>query len=101
MARSAMRAGVAVAESLSLAGFGSTGALDCRVAVLVAAPAAVTRTSIASVSLAVTGSAPTVQTPVPASYVPCDADARTNDTLAGNRSRIAALVAGLGPRLVM
>ena len=67
MARSAMSAGVAVAESLSFAGFGSTGALDCRVAVLVATPAAVTRTRIVSVSVAVTGSAPTVQTPVPGS----------------------------------
>src|SRR5262245_1146959 len=43
---------------------------------------------------------PSVQSPVAASYVPCDAVAERNVSPAGSRSLTVALVAGLGPRLV-
>ena len=100
IARSATSCGVAVADALSFSGFGSTGALAWRVAVLVTAPSAVTRPVIDSIWVPVAGIAPTVQRPLTESYVPCDAVADSKVTLAGSTSLIVTLVAALGPRLV-
>src|SRR6187402_2191352 len=58
---------VSVALAASFAGFGSTGALDTRVAVFTSGPVCVTRPVSVSVAVRVTGSAPTVQAPVTAS----------------------------------
>ena len=100
IARSATSCGVVETEALSFSGFGSTGALDWRLAVLVAGPSAVTRPVIDSVWVAVAGMAPTVHRPLTESYVPCDAVADSKATLAGSTSLTVALVAALGPRLV-
>ena len=58
---------VSVALAASFAGFGSTGALDRRVAVFTSGPGCVTRPVSVSVAVRVTGSTPTVQAPVLAS----------------------------------
>ena len=62
--RSATTEDVSVAVPVSFAGFGSTGVLDWRVAVLTTVPGAVTRAVTVNISVAVAGMAPSVQMPV-------------------------------------
>ena len=65
--RSATKEDVSVAVPVSFAAFGSTGVLDWRVAVLTRVPSSVTRPVSLNISVPLTGTAPTVQMPVPAS----------------------------------
>jgi hypothetical protein len=59
-----MSRGLVEAPLLSLAGFGSIGLLDWRVAVLIAAPSAITVATIDSVRVWVAGIGPSVHSPL-------------------------------------
>ena len=68
--------------------------------VFVMSPGSVTVAVIASVAASALASAPTVQMPVAALYVPCDGSAETNASPAGSGSAMATPVASSGPALV-
>ena len=99
--RSATTDDVSVAVPVSFAGFGSTGVLDWRVAVLTTVPGAVTRARhrqyLGSRSPA---RRPASRCPFPRRSCPVMLFADTNATPAGSTSLTSALVASSGPRLV-
>ena len=87
-------------DAVLLPGVGSVGTTPETVAVLITALVVVDVAVIVSVLETPLLKAPTVQTPVPLTYLPCVADEPTKVKPEGNTSVTAALVTLLGPLLV-
>src|SRR5690348_7465107 len=98
--RSADGLALIIAEPALLPVFGSNWLPAVFVAVFVMLPGVSTVTVICSVALLPLFRAPTVHTPVPCTYVPCDGSDETYSTPPGKASVIATPVALFGPLLV-